>query len=30
MVEPAREDFWSSLLAGAGPKAERMAWQAWL
>ena len=30
MVERAREDFWSSRLAGADPKAEWMKWQAWL
>jgi hypothetical protein len=30
LFDRAREDFWSSRLAGGSPKAEWMEWQAWL
>ena len=30
MFDRAREDFWSSRLAGDSPSAEWMEWQAWL
>jgi hypothetical protein len=30
LFDRAREDFWSSRLAGDSPKAEWMEWQAWL
>jgi hypothetical protein len=30
LFDRAREDFWSSRLAGSSPKAEWMEWQAWL
>jgi hypothetical protein len=30
VFDRAREDFWSSRLAGGSPKAEWMEWQAWL
>jgi hypothetical protein len=30
VFDRAREDFWSSRLAGESPKAEWMEWQAWL
>jgi hypothetical protein len=30
VFDRAREDFWSSRLAGKSPKAEWMEWQAWL
>lgn len=30
LFERAREDFWSSRLAGGSPKPEWMEWQAWL
>jgi hypothetical protein len=30
LFDRAREDFWSSRLAGGNPKAEWMEWQAWL
>ena len=30
LFDRAREDFWSSRLAGSSPKAEWMEWQGWL
>ena len=30
MFDRAREDFWSTRLAGGSPRPEWMEWQAWL